>query len=104
MFVLPSSRNFTACRRWLQFLFGSVYLETRSILNFIANNLQSDHIKKIVADLPSFSNPSMITGDIYRPDLLILTKDNTLYVVELTVVYKTNLRNNINCKTPNIKT
>ena len=46
----------------------------------------------------------MITGDIYRPDLLILTKDNTLYVVELTVVYKTNLRNNINCKTPNIKT
>ena len=69
-----------------------------SILNFIANNLQSDHIQKIFADLPSFSNPSIITGDIYRPDLLILTKDNTLYVVELTVGYETNLRNNINRK------
>ena len=48
--------------------------------------------------LPSFSNPSIITGDIYRPDLLILAKDNTLYVVELTVGYETNPRNNINRK------
>ena len=56
-----------------------------SILNFIANNLQSYHIH-------------IITGDIYRPDRLILTKDNTLYVVELTVGYETNLRNNINRK------
>ena len=69
-----------------------------SILNFIANNLQSDHIQKIFADLPSFSNPSIITSDIYRADLLILTKDNTLYVVGLTVGYETNLRNNINRK------
>ncbi len=68
-----------------------------SILNFIANNLPSDRIQKIFADLPSFSNPSIITGDNYRPDLLILTKDN-LYVLELTVGYETNLRNNINCK------
>lgn len=69
-----------------------------SILNFMANNLPSDHIHKIFADLPSFSNPSIITGDVYRPDLLILTKDNTLYVLELTVGYETNLRNNINRK------
>ena len=74
-----------------------------SILNFIANNLQSDHIQKIFADLPSFFNPSIITGDIYRPDLLILTKDNTLYVVELTVGYETNLRNNINRKNSKYK-
>ena len=55
-----------------------------SILNFIANNLPSDRIPKIFAYLPSFSNPSIITGDNYRPDLLILTKDNNLYVLELT--------------------
>ena len=69
-----------------------------SILNFIANNLPSNHIQKIFADLPSFSNPSIIPGDVYRPDLLILTKDNTLYVLELTIGYETNLRNNINRK------
>ena len=69
-----------------------------SVLNFIANNLPSTQIQKIFADLPSFSNPSIITGDDYRPDILILTKDNTLYVLELTVGYETNLRNNINRK------
>ena len=69
-----------------------------SVLNFIANNLPSAQIQKLFADLPSFSNPSIITGDDYRPDILILTKDNTLYVLELTVGYETNLRNTINRK------
>jgi hypothetical protein len=39
-----------------------------SILNFIANNLPSEHIQTIYADLPSFPNPSVITGDDFRPD------------------------------------
>jgi hypothetical protein len=69
-----------------------------SILNFIANNLPSEHIQTIYADLPSFPNPSIITGDDYCPGLLILTKDNCLYVLELTVGYETNLRNNIQRK------
>ena len=69
-----------------------------SILNFIANNLPSEQIQTIYADLPSFSNPPIITGDDYRPDILILTKDNCLYVLELTVGYETNLRNNIQRK------
>ena len=49
-------------------------------------------------NLPSYPNPSVITGDDHRPDLLILTKDNCLYILELTVGYETNLRNNINRK------
>ena len=69
-----------------------------SILNFIANNLPSEHIRTIYADLSSFSNPSTITGDDYRPDLLILTKENCLYILELNVGYETNLRNNVNRK------
>ena len=48
--------------------------------------------------MPSYPNPSVITGDDHRPDLLILTKDNCLYILELTVGYVTNLRNNINRK------
>ena len=69
-----------------------------SILNFIANNLPSQHFQNIFVDLPGFSNPSIITGDKHRPDLLLTTKDNCLCILELTVGYETNLRNNIERK------
>ena len=58
----------------------------------------SQHIRNIYADLPTFPSPSILTDDDYRPDLLILTKDNCLYILELTVGCETNLRNNINHK------
>ena len=45
-----------------------------------------------------FKSPSIITGDIYRPDLLIIAPDESLYVVELTVGFETNLRNNVQRK------
>ena len=47
-----------------------------------------------------FKSPSTITGDIYRPDLLIIAPDESLYVVvELTRVgFETNLRNNVQRK------
>ncbi len=67
-------------------------------MQFITNNLPSQYIQNIYADLPSFPNPSVITGDVYRPDQLILTEENCLYILELTVGYETNLRNNINRK------
>ena len=69
-----------------------------SILNFIANNIPLQNFQNIFADLPGFSNPSIITGDKHRPDLLLTTKDNCLYILELTVGYETNLRNNIKRK------
>ena len=42
--------------------------------------------------------PSIITGDIYRPDILVINPDESLYVVELTVGFETNLRNNVERK------
>ena len=57
--------------------------EYDSILQFTANNLPSQHIQNIYADLPSLPNLSVITGDDYRADLLILSKDNCLYILEL---------------------
>ena len=36
----------------------------------------------------------IITGEEYRPDMLLLTKENTLYVAELTVGHESNLENN----------
>ena len=36
-------------------------------------------------DLPQCLSPSLVTGDDLRPDLLISTPSNTLYVLELSV-------------------
>ena len=69
-----------------------------SILQFISNSLLSQHIQIIYADLPSFPNLSSIAGGDFRPDLLISTKENCLYALELTVGYETNLRKNRNRK------
>ena len=49
---------------------------------------------KLFVDLPGFQSPSIITGDEYRPDLLLSTPNNILYIVELTVGYESNLANN----------
>ena len=35
-----------------------------------------------------------ITGESYRPDLLLLTDKNILYILELTVGFETNIQNN----------
>ncbi len=56
------------------------------------------NFNNLYVDLPGFLNPSIVTGDKYRPDLLLTTKDNCLYILELTVGYETNLRNNIKRK------
>ena len=69
-----------------------------SVLSFSANILQPFDFNSLYVDLPRFHNPSIITGDEYRPDLLLTTKDDCLYILELTVGYETNLRNNIKRK------
>ena len=73
-----------------------------SILNFLAQTLQSVNGYNLFADVPGFRNPSIITGDRYRPDLLLTSSNNSLlYLVELTVGYESNLESNIRRK--NIK-
>ncbi len=65
-----------------------------SILNFVAQTFQSMIECKLFVDLPGYQSPSIITGDEYRPDLLLSTPNNILYMVELTVGYESNLANN----------
>ena len=40
----------------------------------------------------------MLTGDEHRPDLLLVTPDQSVYIIELTVGYETNLHNNVERK------
>ncbi|CAB4022338.1 Hypothetical predicted protein, partial [Paramuricea clavata] len=44
--------------------------------------------------LSRFKSPSILTGDTFRPDLLLSCSNGSLYVVELTTGYETNLKNN----------
>ena len=53
---------------------------------------------KVYADLPGYNSPSIITGDEYRPDMLLLTTENTLYVAELTVGHESNLEKTVSAK------
>ena len=69
-----------------------------SVVNFLAKTLMSVNDAKVYADLPGYKGPSIITGDEYRPDMLLLTSQNTLYVAQLTVGHESNLENNSNRK------
>ena len=66
-----------------------------SILNFIAKSLQPviNVHSSLYADVYDFLNPSIITGENYRPDLLFLIQSKCLYVLEL-VGFESNLNNN----------
>ena len=66
-----------------------------SILNCLAKALQAMNLGNTYADIPEFRNPSILTGDVYRPDLLLVTPDKSLYIVELTIGYETNLHKNV---------
>ena len=67
-----------------------------AILKFIAKSLQPvfNVHSSLYADVNGFLNPSIITGESYRPDLLYLIQSKCLYVLELTVGFESHLNNN----------
>ena len=69
-----------------------------SILQFIAKALQSIPNSTLYADVPGFVSPSVIIGNSLRPDLVLNFQNKYLYIVELTVVFESNLANKYNRK------
>ena len=69
-----------------------------SVLLFLARSFSSLENCSLYADLPFFSSHSLITGDSLRPDLALISPDNTLYLLELTVGFETNIEKNSNRK------
>ena len=49
-------------------------------------------------DLPGYHSPCIVTGNSLHPDIRLSTADNILYIIELTVGFKTNLNNNTHRK------
>ena len=64
-----------------------------SVPLYLANTFTLLSKCSLYADLPSFLSPSIITGDFLRPDLVLVT-DTSLYILELTVGFESNLQNN----------
>ncbi|CAB3979528.1 Hypothetical predicted protein [Paramuricea clavata] len=81
-----------------QFYLDRLTWRHNSVLNFLAHQLQTVDGSTLYADLNGFKSPSILTGDTYRPDLLLSCSNGSLYVVELTTGYETNLKNNVKRK------
>ena len=60
----------------------------------LATSLKVVEGSLLYADIPGFPSPSIVTGDDLRPGLLLKTKENCLYIMELTTGFETNLNNN----------
>ena len=74
-----------------------------SVLLFLARSFSSLQNCSLHADLPFFSSPALITGYSLRPYLALISSDNTLYLLELTVGFETNIEKNINRKATKYK-
>ena len=57
--------------------------------------MQSIKSAKLYVDLPGYLSPCSITGDKLRPCILLVTADNILYIIELTVGFEANLKSNV---------
>ena len=55
-------------------------------------------------NIPGFISPCALRGDSLRPNLLLVTRDKCLYILELTVGFESNLRNNSQRKQLKYKT
>ena len=78
-----------------------LYLEERrytwrhnSALHIVTSTLKSVINSSLYVDLPGFLSNCIITGDQLRPDMLLSTGKTTLYLIELTVRFETNLNSN----------
>jgi hypothetical protein len=69
-----------------------------SVLNFIAQTLQPVNNSNLFVDLPGYKSPSIVTGDTFRPDVLLSIKSDYLYILELSVGYESNLLTNVDRK------
>ena len=74
--------------------FNYYYYYYNSALLFLANSLQAIEGSSLYADLNTIFSPSVITGEQFRPDLLLITEDKSIFIPELAVGFETNLNNN----------
>ena len=65
-----------------------------SVLSSIASAIQTAQYSDLYVDVPGYNNPSVLTGDKLRPDMLITLQNKCICILELTIGYESNLKNN----------
>ena len=63
-----------------------------AVLSSIAKTFSTLPDCSLYADLPTFLSPPFITGSALLPDLLIVTKESVLYILELIIGFETNIQ------------
>ena len=74
-----------------------------SVLSLIAQTLQPVNNSNLFVDLPGYKSPLIVTGDTFRPDLLLFINSDCLYILELSVGYESNLQTNVDRKSRRYK-
>ena len=64
-----------------------------SILTNLTKTIKPAEGRVIYADIEGYANPSTITGEEYRPDIVV-TDQKKISMIELTVGFETNIENN----------
>ena len=57
------------------------------LLLLLLFSIQSAQYSNLYVDLPGYNNPSVLTGDKLRPDMLITLQNKCIYILELTIGY-----------------
>ena len=86
----------SGCKSYLED--GRYTWRHNSALHFVASTLQCIKNSTLYVDLPGFLSPCILTGDLLRPDLLLCIGTDTIYIVELTVGFETNITTNADRK------
>ena len=82
----------------------TLHLETQLCSQSLASFLLPRGIRELYVDLEGFRSLSEVTGDSKSPDMLIVRPDGTLYLVELTICYETNMPKNAQIKSNRYET
>ena len=95
--VLSHVIRFTQYHLAMRLAEGRYNFSHNSVLLNLVKSIKSVDSRTIYADIDGYSNPSIVTGDKYLPDLVVTDRDRII-VFELTVGFETNLENNTNNK------
>ena len=80
------------CKSYLEQ--GRYTCRHNTVLKFLAQTLPSLQSSKLYVDPPGYLSPSILTGESLRSDMHLSIEDKCLYIIELTVVFETNLERN----------
>ena len=73
------------------------------LVNLVANLVKVSTDVQLYVDNNNFKSLSIITGDYFKPDLLLIDKKNNMYELELLLGFEPNIEKNVKRKNDKYK-